>query len=44
MAINIGDITKIRLENGGPDNFKCNTIRVELGVKFWDFDCDKPIS
>ncbi len=44
MAQNVGDINKIRFENGGADPYKCTSIRVELGVKFWDFDCSEWIS
>lgn len=38
---NVGDIKKIRLRNGGTDAYKCNHVRVELGPKFWDFDCSE---
>jgi len=44
FAKNVGDINKIKFENGGPDSYKCKSIRVELGVKFYDFDCSEWIS
>lgn len=39
VAANVGDINKIILRNGGSDTYSCAKIRVELGTKFWDFDC-----
>lgn len=43
-ANNVGDVTKLKIENTGGDPYKCSSIRVELGVKFWDFDCSEWIS
>jgi len=39
VASNVGDISKIIVRNGGSDSYSCAKVRVELGTKFWDFDC-----
>jgi hypothetical protein len=47
VAANVGDISKIIVRNGGKfnklfegsDSYSCAKVRVELGTKFWDFDC-----
>jgi len=44
VASNVGDISKIVLRNGGTDTYECAKVRVELGTKFWDFDCQTEIA
>jgi len=44
VAANVGDINKIFLRNGGTDTYQCAKVRVELGTKFWDFDCQEEIA
>lgn len=44
MSANVGDINKIILRNGGSDSYTCSKVRIELGTKFWDFDCQTEIS
>jgi len=44
VAANVGDVSKIFLRNGGTDTYQCAKVRVELGTKFWDFDCQTEIA
>ena len=40
----VGDLTRIRLRMQGNDDYKCNSIRVNIGAKFFDFDCNKVLN
>lgn len=35
----IGDPYKIKLTNKGNERFRCATVKVQAGAKFWEFDC-----
>lgn len=39
----VGNLQSIKVTNKGNQQYRCNTIRIQSEMNFWNFECDKPV-
>lgn len=39
----VGNLQSIKISNKGNQQYRCNTIRIESEMNYWNFECDKPV-
>jgi hypothetical protein len=39
----VGNLQSIKITNKGNQQYRCNTIRIESEMNYWNFECEKPV-
>jgi len=39
----VGNLQSIKITNKGNQQYRCNTIKIESEMNYWNFECEKPV-